>query len=119
MQRLQIPCLAVTAAALLGANAFAQNATTAPRPAPGTVITDEDTTGPRTGTSGTGNSSGAQSIIRTRPAGPVGSPVGGTISPSAGTAERNSRGPAIVPAAPSGAVPSSGGTTGSAGAGGK
>jgi hypothetical protein len=97
MHRLSTPFLALAAAACLGSAAFAQTVNTAPKPAPGTVITDEAITGPRTGTTGTGNSSGQRTIIRTHPPAPVNMPGGGTVSPSAGTTERTSNSTGIVP----------------------
>src|SRR4051812_41346848 len=102
MSRYQTPFLALAAVAYLGATAFAQDATAQPRVKPGT-LTDEQFTGARTGTTGTGNSSGAAAIIRTRPAPPGAS--GGTISPSAGTVEHTSPDTGIIPHVTTNPVP--------------
>lgn len=94
--------LALAAVACLGATALAQtespgaSTTAAPRPVPGTVLTDESVTGPRTGTSGTGNATGTTTIIRNRAPVPNSGRSGGTVSPSAGTSG-SSTGTGIVP----------------------
>lgn len=111
MHRLQTTLVAFAAAVFLGSAAIAQNAATAPNPA-GKVITDKDISGPSTGTTGTGNANGVDTVIRMRPASSSAPVAGGTVSPSAGTTERASNGTGIVPAPNAGKAAVTGGVTG-------